>query len=236
MKVLFAGSSLYGSNVDLSGIEVRPPARQGDFLRAVRDGADAIGLIDGEFLQSAAVWHKEILFALSRGVIVFGASSMGALRAAECAAFGMRPIGVIANRYLDGSLDDDAAVALVMTSTAEGSAPVTEPLVDAEATLSRLLDLRIIDQEQFDRSTVRAQSVHFSIRTALSIFEGEPDPAQLVDAYRRHHASQKRLDAEMLVAALRSCSAMDDTFRPDFVLAESPYWVSAFAEVRASAR
>ena len=106
MKVLFVGSSLYGSTVDLSGLDVRPPASQGQVLAAVHEGATAIGLVDGEFGQHASVWHKEILVALKSGVTVLGASSMGALRAAECAAFGMIPIGTIAAQYLSGALDD----------------------------------------------------------------------------------------------------------------------------------
>ena len=96
MKVLFAGPSVYGLDLDLSGIVLRHPAKQGDVIAAVRDGATAIGLVDGYFGGAAAVWHKEILYALSLGVRVLGASSMGALRAAECAAYGMEPIGEVA--------------------------------------------------------------------------------------------------------------------------------------------
>ena len=45
-----------------------PPARQGDVFRAVRAYRPrAIGLIDGVFLDVPAVWHREILWALSRG-------------------------------------------------------------------------------------------------------------------------------------------------------------------------
>ena len=40
-------------------------------------------IIDGSFQSQPAVRHKEILWALSRGIPVIGAASMGALRAAE---------------------------------------------------------------------------------------------------------------------------------------------------------
>ena len=83
MRVIFAGPSLYGVPYDAPGIEVRPPAAQGDLLRAVIDGAGVIGLIDGAFEATAAVWHKEILHALGEGVAVVGGASMGALRAAN---------------------------------------------------------------------------------------------------------------------------------------------------------
>ncbi len=45
----------------------RPPVRQGDVYRVVRDEAPrAIGIIDGGFLDVASVWHREILWALSQ--------------------------------------------------------------------------------------------------------------------------------------------------------------------------
>ena len=43
---------------------------------------DVVGVIDGAFLSGPAVWHREIIWALSQGVQVLGAASMGALRAA----------------------------------------------------------------------------------------------------------------------------------------------------------
>jgi hypothetical protein len=81
-----------------------PPARQGDIWRAVRAHRPAaIGLIDGVFLDAPAVWHREILWALSEGVHVFGAASMGALRAAELDGFGMRGVGRIYAAYRNGA-------------------------------------------------------------------------------------------------------------------------------------
>ena len=76
------------------------PARQGDIWRAVRAHRPvAIGLIDGVFFHEPAVWHREILWALAEGVHVFGAASMGALRAAELEPFGMRGVGRVFAAY-----------------------------------------------------------------------------------------------------------------------------------------
>ena len=71
---------------------VRPPAggRRHPRARARARGSARIAIIDGYFERMAAVWHKEILLALERGIAVWGAASMGALRAAELAPFGMR--------------------------------------------------------------------------------------------------------------------------------------------------
>src|SRR6185503_6037302 len=90
-----------------------PPAQQCDLLTAtVNEKPDVIGLIDGMFLQSLSVWHKEILFALDQGILIYGSSSMGALRAAETSSFGMVGIGEIYRMYASGELIDDDEVAL----------------------------------------------------------------------------------------------------------------------------
>ncbi|WP_411196226.1 TfuA-like protein, partial [Rhizobium sp.] len=119
MKVIFAGPSLPDAE-SLAGeaIRVLPPAMQGDVLAQLERGANVIGLIDGGFEYAAPVRHKEILHALSLGVAVFGAASMGALRAAECHPFGMIGIGRIFEDYRTGRLVDDAAVALMHAPTA----------------------------------------------------------------------------------------------------------------------
>jgi hypothetical protein len=62
-----------------------PPAAEGNVYRAGIERPDAIAIIDGFFDRVPAVWHKEILWALSQGIRVLGAASMGALRAAELA-------------------------------------------------------------------------------------------------------------------------------------------------------
>ncbi len=93
---------------------VMPPAAVGDILRASKKrGIDRIAIIDGYFERMAAVWHKEILVAIERGIEVWGAASMGALRAAELHAFGMRGVGTIYQWYKRGVItaDDEVAVA-----------------------------------------------------------------------------------------------------------------------------
>ena len=66
-----------------------PPIKCGDILHVLRLQPNYIVIIDGYFEKTAAVWHKEILYTLSKGIQVIGSSSMGALRAAELTYFGM---------------------------------------------------------------------------------------------------------------------------------------------------
>ncbi len=204
MKVLFAGPSLFGVTPDLCGLSVCAPATQGDIAKAVLEGATAIGLVDGYFDAVAAPWHKEILFALSNGVAMLGSSSMGALRAAECASFGMRPIGLIAEAYRSGALDDDAAVALVHGPGELGYPALSEPLVDIAPTLERMRDAGCITEAEHRSIWARARELHFKDRTDEVLFAETKEPSALA-AYRTHRVSQKTEDALLLIAELKRC-------------------------------
>jgi len=234
VKVLFAGPSLAGSDFVANGIDVRPPAAHGDLLRAVLEGATAIGLVDGLFDAVAAVWHKEILFALAQGVAVLGAASMGALRAAECAPFGMRPIGAIAWSYASGMRDDDADVGLVHAPAELGWLPLTEPMVDVEPTVAELLRLGHLQPHEAASMLAHARTIHFSARSLdqlvpLGLAERRSDLLQL---YQTHRIRQKQRDALELVDHLR---VLPDARGPrsDFQFAESPMWRRRLAEVAA---
>src|SRR6188508_3485280 len=95
--VVFVGPTLAIAEARAALPEARflPPARRGDVYRACSGRPASIALIDGYFEQQLSVWHKEILWALSQGIRVYGAASMGALRAAELEAFGMVGVGTI---------------------------------------------------------------------------------------------------------------------------------------------
>ncbi len=227
MKIVFAGPSLYGLDIDLTGLELRPPAVQGDVARAVADGATAIGLIDGHFEQVASVWHKEILHALSEGVTVLGAASMGALRAAECAPFGMIAVGAIANRYLSGELDDDAAVALVNGPAELGYRPLSEALVDAEATLDNMLAAGVISANETAALRLSAKRLFFKHRTARAIVAGarlDRLEIEVLDHYRRYKISLKSQDATALVEAIKALAPARRIVPPSWKFGSSPFW------------
>jgi hypothetical protein len=100
--MVFTGPTIDAAQArDVLAAEYRPPARVGHVLAAALTGPEAIVIIDGLFDSVPAIWHKEILFALSCGIHVYGASSMGALRAAELHTFGMVGVGRIFEMYRD---------------------------------------------------------------------------------------------------------------------------------------
>jgi hypothetical protein len=226
MRLLFAGPSLCGAEPDLSGIALHPPAKQGDLYAAVLGGASVIGLVDGTFGQTASVWHKEILFALSHGVRVLGAASMGALRAAECAAFGMEPIGQVAHAYLAGSLIDDDAVALLHAPAELGFAPLTEPLVDALASLTAMLDAGAMSSAEHETAATRARRLHFSERDVGALFGAFAADRRgaLEGLYVRHRVSLKQQDALALLDALRSARAARLAPPQHWSFVETPLW------------
>ncbi|MEH2151584.1 TfuA-like protein [Nostoc sp.] len=122
------------------------PVRCGDILACLRLQPRVIAIIDGFFDRSASVWHKEILWALEAGVRVFGASSMGALRAAELEAFGMEGFGAIFAAYREGRYIGDDEVAILHSNPQFQYQPLTDALVNIRATVQLAVDKNIIDR------------------------------------------------------------------------------------------
>ncbi len=130
--------------------DYRPPAQMSSIYVATKETPDVIALIDGRFESVAAVWHKEILYAIQQGIIVFGASSMGALRAAELHSFGMMGVGRIFELYRDNVLTDDDEVALIHATEEFGYRALSEPMINIRDALRSALELQIIRKETHD--------------------------------------------------------------------------------------
>lgn len=164
--LVFAGPSLHGLTISsCDAFDLAPPAACGDIMRAALGGREIIGLIDGVFESGPAVWHKEILFALAAGQRVFGAASMGALRAAECWQFGMVGIGAIFEDYRTGRRSSDADVALVYGPAELGYMPLSVPLVDVEDWISRLLAAGILATARATPMLQEARRLNFKQRS-----------------------------------------------------------------------
>lgn len=145
-------------------LDWRPPAAHGDLYLAARERPWGIGLIDGYFDRVGAVWHKEILWALSHGVHVFGAASLGALRAAECAMFGMVGVGEVFEAFAAGDLTDDDEVAVVHGPASSGYAKGSEAMVDLRWTLRAAVGQRIVSAETAAALGAFAKSLHYPER------------------------------------------------------------------------
>lgn len=203
--IAFAGPSLPGAGRSAFGsVEWRPPAEAGDLLRLDAGPGTTICLIDGYFDHRPAVRHKEILLLLSQGVRMFGASSIGALRAAEMHRFGMIGVGAIWRAYARGTIEGDDEVALIHASADRDWRALSVPLVDVRATLCRARRDRIVSREEARALLQAAASIHYIDREWRSVC-----PAVGDDARRRAfetwlesaEVSQKRLDAAACIRA-----------------------------------
>ncbi|HJT55952.1 MAG TPA: TfuA-like protein [Ktedonobacteraceae bacterium] len=130
--LVFTGPTLDEDTVHdiLPDAEVLPPVGAGDLLRLSLKAGDLVAIIDGFYFQTASVRHKEILDLLQRGIHVWGAASMGAMRAAELAVFGMRGFGAIFRAYCNGEIDGDDEVAVLHAPQDMEYLKLTEALVN----------------------------------------------------------------------------------------------------------
>lgn len=149
-----------------------PPVQCGDVLQALRLRPRAIAIIDGVFCETAAVWHKEILFALERGVELWGAASMGALRAAELQRFGMRGFGRVFSLFAGGDLTDDDEVAVLFSQRGDQYVALSDALVNVRMTLGAAVGEDIVPSEWADRFIAEFKRLHYSERQFISLLEG----------------------------------------------------------------
>jgi len=217
--VVFVGPSLKQdeARVLAPGAVFLPPVCQGDLVSACdKYSPKVVVIVDGEFGQTLSVWHKEVLFALDSGVRIFGASSMGALRAAELERFGMEGVGEIYRHYSGGFLTSDEDVALLHADGDHGWRPFTWPMVNVWATIKYLRDQGILPGDACDALQAGADALHFSQRSRHALVQrlialGRSDAHELVDVFHANYVDQKKLDA---IEAIATALDHDNVPRP----------------------
>ncbi len=164
--VVFLGPSLPLAEArEILDADYRPPVKRGDLQHL--EGVELVAIIDGVFLQSCSVGHREILSLLNRKVKVVGGGSMGALRAAEMGHYGMTGVGRIFKMYSSGEVQGDDEVALVFDP--ETMEPLSEPLVNLRAFLDTALMADVIDSAQRAGILSEMRSIYYPRRT-IAIF------------------------------------------------------------------
>ena len=220
--VVYLGPSLplKDARAVLPHADFRHPIALGDLVSLVDSGmvADlwAVGIVDGVFYQSLPVWHKEILYAIERGITVLGASSMGALRAAECDVFGMVGIGSVYRDFACGTLTDDDEVALLHGDAETGWAGYSLPMVNIRATLARAIESGRIGRRTGAVVLEAAKGLWFPERTLVGILDaadqlapGEADLEAASEVLTDEYVDVKRSDAIALLEEIAKRSAMD---------------------------
>ncbi len=227
-----------------------PPAKHGDVYRAVDLlRPQAIGIVDGYFQWAPSVRHQEILWAIDGGVHVFGAASMGALRAAELAPFGMRGIGRIFEAYRTGRLEespdepfeDDDEVAVIHGPADSGYIAASEAMVNIRCTLARAEHERVILPATRVRLVAIAKGMYFPQRSYEALLEaGRSDvPSEELAALQAWlpagRVNQKRDDAAKMLETLRSFLAAEPPpAHARFTFEHTTLWKRGFAAAHAS--
>jgi hypothetical protein len=196
---VFCGPSLPPEDRgEFEGVSYLPPAARGDVDRASGE-FDAILLIDGVFHHDLAPSPKECYRAAQR-VRCFGASSMGALRAAECAPYGFLPLGAIARWYALEAIDGDDEVAMLVHP--QTHAALTVPSVNVRYVARLALRRGVLSREEATRLIEDSRAVFYMDRTWEDVVAFAPERAHdAVRAIAEREGDLKRWDARF---ALRS--------------------------------
>lgn len=197
--IVFLGPSLPAREARaLLRADYRPPARQGDVFRALRERPRCLVLIDGVFEAEPSVWHHELLAAHAAGAWLFGASSMGALRAAELPGV-VTPVGLIARRFARRQWTDDAHVALLHGGADSGFRPLTVPWVNVWATAQRARREGALPARAAAELCRVAEEVPYQHRSWGAVLRALPWPAQARERFgawvRTHRVDLKADDA-----------------------------------------
>ncbi len=181
------------------------PIQRGDMGSAIKQQPDIIAIIDGVFHQNSAVGHKEILNAIRQGIRVYGASSMGALRASELDSLGMTGVGYVYTQYATGEVDSDDYVAVMLDS--ESLEPLSEPLINMKYVFSNAVDENIITESESCELLTIARKTYYPQRNyANTLNESHLDDnkkTELID-FIRTSSDIKKEDAKELLTLIKN--------------------------------
>ena len=222
-----------------------PPAKHGDVYRAVSLlRPSMIGIVDGYFQWVPSVRHQEILWAIGEGIHVFGSASMGALRAAELAPFGMRGVGRIFEAYRSGRFDepgeepfeDDDEVAVIHGPPESGYLAASEAMVNIRSTLAAAERHGAITPATRALIVALAKRVYFPDRTyerVLALAREAACPSAEIDALGawlpEGRVNQKREDAVAMLDAMHAFAALEPQLaQARFTFEHTTLWQRGF--------
>lgn len=238
---VFLGPSLPRAEAErLLEAEYLPPVAMGDLYTLVASRAragDRIAIIDGLFEQVPAVWHKEILYALSKGISVFGASSMGALRAAELHTFGMQGVGRIFAAFRDGLIDCDDEVAVAHADAEKGYRPLSTAMVSIRFAIEDAVLAQRLSPSLGSRLIEEARNLPYGKRSwaqILACAAARGEDAETLPCLRELAAAEdaKARDARLLLQTLaRDHSGAEQTFNAAFTFHATSFWEALTASM-----
>ncbi len=236
MIVVYVGPTISSEEVtSILDCRCLPPVSHGDILQLDLENISAIGIIDGYFEGAPSVWHKEILYAMDQGVHVYGAASMGALRAAELHSFGMQGVGTIFEWYRDLVIEDDDEVAVSHGPVESDYMVASEPMVNIRKTLQLALEAEVISQNDFTALINRAKGTFYKQRNWGALLSGARWEV-LLDWVKTNRVDLKKEDALAMTTKLVSDqSKFDQALRTNYLFEWTNVWDAAFCSIRGDA-
>ncbi len=171
--VVFAGPSAPPEAIRtaLPGAFLAPPIQRGDLYKYRLLNFSVFVIIDGVFTNALAVSPREVVDTLRDGAAIIGASSMGALRAADCAPAGTLGYGRIYRLFRRRALSSEDEVA-VATFPEPPFAPISLALVDIRFALRTACRNALLSPEQAGRLIKVAVAMRYPDRTWKRIAKG----------------------------------------------------------------
>lgn len=165
-----------------------PPVRRGDIeALTAQSPPGRIVIVDGIFHQFPSVGHIELRTALDKGWQVWGLCSMGAIRACEMRALGMRGYGTVYERFVQDEDFTDDEVAL-LHGPAYPYPSISEPLIHMRFALDDLVIRGELVRGEADAVVEHLSRLWFGYRTLALlrqlVLERQPQvETDLLDAW-----------------------------------------------------
>lgn len=180
------------------------PIQRGDLGQALKEHPDIVAIIDGVFHQNSAVGHKEILNVINSGIKVYGASSMGALRASELDSLGMIGVGYVYNQYATGEVDSDDDVAVMLDS--ETLEAISVPLINMKYVFTNAVSEDIITEDEKEELLKIAKKTYYPQRNygkTLSDSDLDYEKKNMLIDFIRTSPDIKKEDAKELLRTIK---------------------------------
>ncbi len=213
---VYTGPTLTAADVTavLPAAVVHPPVAAGDLLTLDAARGDVVVIIDGYFQQAQAVRHKEILLLVERGIEVWGAASMGALRAAELHTLGMHGTGAVFHLYVRGVIEGDDEVGVTHGPAERGYPVVADALVNIRCTVRAAVRDGMLTAHDARVFTAAAAAMPFELRTLAGLLGaareaglGTTAVARIEAALTERRVDVKRRDALRALRRVRRSAA-----------------------------
>lgn len=208
--IIYCGASLSLAEIfDVLGGDttVYPPIKRGDLKKNGEN--KIIGIIDGVFDGALSVSPQEIKDSMRDGNVIFGSSSMGALRAVELEREGMIGIGKIFQAFKSGYVNSDAEVAMIFS--AKNYIPLSEPLIHIRFFLKDMVKQNILLPYETKYIEEQLEKIYFPDLTydrlfgILQEYMGSDKVRAIQQYYLKHKDDYniKKQDARELLQAIK---------------------------------